>query len=85
MWPIFNTESVGVLAGLYAWLQHVDVLLPVQREEKRGPTLRYKKASVAQRFMEVKGFKCFQKETDTKSNKIQGIGKTYREIIYVIK
>lgn len=27
----------------------------------------------------------FQKETDTKSNKTQGIGKTYREIIYVIK
>lgn len=43
MWPIFNTESVGVLAGLYAWLQHVDVLLPVQREEKGGQHCAIKK------------------------------------------
>jgi hypothetical protein len=32
-----------------------------------------------------KRIQMFQKETDTKSNKTQGIGKTYREIIYVIK
>lgn len=36
MQPIFNTEFINVLAYLYAWLQHVDALLPVQRVKKVG-------------------------------------------------
>lgn len=55
MQPIFNTEFINILAYLYAWLQHVDTLLPVQRVKKGGPSLHCKKQqSEAQKFMEVK-------------------------------
>nr|DAY34818.1 MAG TPA: hypothetical protein [Bacteriophage sp.] len=55
MRPIFNTEFINVLAYLYAWLQHVDTMLPVQRAKKDGPSPYCKKQqSEAQRFMEVK-------------------------------
>ena len=55
MQPIFNTEFINILAYLYAWLQHVDTLLPVQRVKKGGPSLHCKKQqSEAQKFMEGK-------------------------------
>nr|DAD57744.1 MAG TPA: hypothetical protein [Bacteriophage sp.] len=62
MQPIFNTEFINVLAYLYAWLQHVDTLLPVQRVKKGGPPLYCKNNKVGPKvFMEVKRIQMFPK------------------------